>query len=347
MKRFISIIFVMVLVLSLSTPLTVIAAPLAKTIPTFTTISVFPGTSVTIRTYNFPAHDSFDVLMGPMGTRGVNGIKVATIGSGTGGSFTATFSIPNALKGSYQIALRLQSNTGSGYFAYNWFYNNSSAGPGGLPGPGGLYTGIPTIWIAGVVRDQTVTITTYNFPSNDSFDVLMNYMGTRGKNGIFIGTVSSNGGGTLTYTFNIPAILRGLYQIAIRLQSNTGSGYFAYNWFYNNTTGSTGGGGTLPPGYVGFPTFSVVSVLRDTTVTIQTYNLPPDDQFKVLMGPIGTRGIHGYYVTTINSGVGGVQTLTFNIPPQLAGSHRIAIRLQSVTGSGYYAYNWFYNNTTH
>jgi hypothetical protein len=37
-----------------------------------------------------------------------------------------TFDIPASLKGSYQIAVRLQSNTGSGYFAYNWFYNNNA-----------------------------------------------------------------------------------------------------------------------------------------------------------------------------------------------------------------------------
>ena len=62
------------------------------------------------------------------------------------------------------------------------------------------------------------------------------------------------------------------------------------------------------------------------------------------MGPIGSRGLYGYVVTTISSGTGGSQSLTFNIPAQFYGSPQVAIRLQSVTGSGYYAYNWFYNN---
>jgi hypothetical protein len=30
----------------------------------------------------------------------------------------------------------------------------------------------------------------------------------------------------------------------------------------------------------------------------------------------------------------------------LSGSFQISIRLQSISGSGFYAYNWFYNNTT-
>ena len=65
------------------------------------------------------------------------------------------------------------------------------------------------------------------------------------------------------------------------------------------------------------------------------------------MGPMGTRGVGGYYVTTVDAGSGGTATFTFDIPSQLAGSYQIAIRLQSKLGTGYYAYNWFYNNTAY
>jgi hypothetical protein len=344
MKRLKSVIIALILVLSLSTP--ALAADQDSVFPTFSIVSVVTDSSVTIRTYNFPASDSFNVLMNYMGTRGVNGIKVATIHSGTGGSFTATFNIPAALKGQYKIAIRLQSNTGSGYYAYNWFYNNTAGGSGG-PSTGTGYSGIPTFRILSVERDVSVTIKTNNFPNNDTFKVLMNYMGTRGVNGIKVDTISSGSGGAKKYTFAIPSALKGQYKIAIRLQSNTGSGYYAYNWFYNNTTGGSGGGGVPPaPGYSGYPTFSIKAVKRNQTVTIKTYNLPPNDKFKVLMGPMGTRGVNGIKVDTFDTGAGGKQTLTFNIPAQLAGSYKIAIRLQSVSGSGYYAYNWFYNNST-
>lgn len=346
MKRLFSLLIALTLLLAMYTPA---AAGGAKIIPTFAIVNVVTDASVTIQTHNFPAHDNFDVLMNYIGTRGVGGIKVATIGSGSGGSFTATFNIPNTLKGQYQIAIRLQSNTGSGYYAYNWFYNNPAGKPGGCPPGGcgcplgGCYYEIPTFSITGVVQDKNVTIQTHNFPKNDSFDVLMNYMGTRGVGGLKVATVNSDGGGSLTFTFDIPDFLKGQYKIAIRLQSNTGSGYYAYNWFFNNTTGNTGGGGI--PGYLGYPTFWISKVTRDVNVTIVTSNLPPNDKFQVLMGPIGTRGINGIPVQTIDSGAGGTQTLTFNIPAQLASSYQISIRLQSITGTGYYAYNWFYNNT--
>ncbi len=205
----------------------------------------------------------------------------------------------------------------------------------------------PTFSITGAVQDISVTITTYNLPAYDGFNVLMNTIGTKGLNGILVTSISSGTGGVKTYTFNIPAALYGLRQIAIRLQSNTGSGYYAYNWFYNNTSsGGTGGIGYFPPIHL-YPSFMISAVSRDNSVTILTHNLPASDTFEVLMGPIGTRGINGYYVTTINTGAGGTQTLTFAIPIALYGSHQISIRIQSITGSRYYAYNWFYNNSTY
>lgn len=344
MKTITSIMLVLALLIAAAIP--ALASPIASSIPTFSIVSVVTDTSVTIRTYNFPANNSFDVLMNYMGTRGVNGVKVDTVYSGAGGSFTATFAIPAVLVGQYQIAIRLQSNTGSGYYAYNWFFNNTASGPTIPPSPGGGYTGIPTFRITAVNKDSDVSIQTNNFPPSDSFDVLMNYMGTRGVNGVKVDTVSSGSGGALDFTFDIPAALYGQYQIAIRMQSNTGSGYYAYNWFYNNTTGGTGGGVPPIPGYTGYPTFSIASVVRNKTVSIVAYNLPPGDKFNVQIGPMGTRGINGIVVDNIDAGAGGSQNFTFNIPSQLKGAFQISIRLQSTTGTGYYAYNWFYNNTT-
>lgn len=212
--------------------------------------------------------------------------------------------------------------------------------PTPTPPPG--YSGFPTFSILSVERDKSVTVQTYNLPPNDKFDVTMGPMGTKGIGGIKVDTIDSGSGGSKQFTFSIPAALKGSYQIAIRMQSPT-SGYFAYNWFFNNTTGGTQP--TPPPGYSGFPTFSILSVVRDTSVTIQAYNLPPNDSFTVTMGPMGTKGVGGIVVGTADSGSGGSKQFTFTIPTALKGSYQIAIRMQSPK-SGYFAYNWFYNNTT-
>jgi len=61
--------------------------------------------------------------MGKYGTLGIGGVVIGTTNSGTGGAFSATYSIPAELKGETRIAIRLDSTTG-GFYSYNWFWNN-------------------------------------------------------------------------------------------------------------------------------------------------------------------------------------------------------------------------------
>ncbi|MBE2202346.1 MAG: hypothetical protein IAE79_27290 [Anaerolinea sp.] len=324
----------------------------AETIPTIAIVSVDSGKSVNIQTHNYPSNQTFTVRMGKIGTNGVGGTVVGTLQSGAGGSLTASFPIPEALKGEYQIAIRLESTVG--YYSFNWFYNNMAAAPpsSGSPGstPGTVYTGIPTFSVTGVQRDATVSIKTHNFPANRDFKVTMGAMGAKGVNGVVVTTTNSGNGGEFTATYNVPESLKGSYQIAIRLES--ADGYFAYNWFYNSSaaagtvTPPATGSPAVPttPVYVGVPTFSIQGVTRNGNVTILTNNLPPNRDFRVTMGGMGTKGVNGALVTTTNSGAGGALTLTYDIPAALHGSAQIAIRLESA--DGYYAYNWFYNTST-
>ena len=319
----------------------------SSTIPTISISSVVTDQTVTIQTYNFPANQNFVVTMGPFGSKVINGIPVATTNSGVGGSFSVTYAIPAQLKGSYQIAIRLQTSHAYPFYAFNWFYNNTTTGgpgTGGIPG----YTGIPTFSISAVDVDKTVTIQTTNFPPNQTFTVRMGPMGSRGINGIVVGTLQSGVGGALKATFPIPAQLQKSYQIAIRAETAHANPFFAYNWFYNNTTG-TGGNPppTVPPGpiYTGIPTFTVCSVTQNASVTIKGANFPPNQTFTVTMGAFGTQGIGGVVVGTINSGTGGALTATFGIPAQFAGWNRIALRAQTGHAYPFFAYNWFFNNT--
>lgn len=206
---------------------------------------------------------------------------------------------------------------------------------------------VPVTEITAVVRDDSVAVRTYNFPANTDFTVTMGPMGTRGINGYVVGTVNSGAGGSFNATFKIPAQLYGSYQISIRLQSGGLYPYYSYNWFYNNTTG---GPVTPPdeppdtPGYSGIPTFKITAVKRNSSVTIQTHNFPASQTFNVTMGPMGTRGINGYPVGTLESGAGGQLTKTFTIPTELYNQAQISIRAQTPHAYPYYAFNWFWNN---
>ena len=333
---------VLILLLSTGAPQTTRVSAFAGTIPTFSVIDVNPDKDITIRTNNFPANDTFAVLMGKFGTKGVNGIRVATQNSGKGGTFTAKYQIPDELKGLALIAVRLQSTTGSGYFSYNWFSNNTTgAGTGGIPVTG--YAGFPTFSIVSVEPDKTVTIQTSNLPPKDTFTVYMGKIGTKAIGGIKVGTFDSDNDKVQKLTFNIPDDLKGRSQIAIRFQSPT-TGYFAYNWFLNSTT-EAGTGGIPVTGYTGFPTFAILSVDPGKSVTIQAFNLPPSDEFVVRMATFGKQAIGGTKAGTFKSNEGGKKKLTFDIPDNLKDESRIAIRFDSPT-SGYFAYNWFWNTSS-
>ena len=212
-------------------------------IPTFDIVSVIPNGNVTVQTANFPPDKNFTVRIGLYGTLGVDGIYVGSINSGAGGSFQSTFPIPSALATETRLAIRMESLSGS-FYAFNWFPNGatSTASPTGTGGTGGasgsgaaIYTGIPTFTITSVSQDNSVTITTSNFPPNEDFQVTMGAYGSAGIGGTPVTTTSSGDGGSFSATYTIPANLAGSQRMAIRLASAAG-GYYAYNWFWNNTT---------------------------------------------------------------------------------------------------------------
>src|SRR5574340_1046104 len=222
------------------------------------------------------------------------------------------------------------------------------------------YTGYPTFDILSVEKDVSVTIQTNNLPPNQTFTVRMGKLGTKGIDGEIIKTFDSAAGGTQKLTFTIPAALKGLAYISIRMDSP--AGYYAYNWFTNTTFTSTlvktgtvaAGTKTVTPtptktpsgtvtatktptrtptkststtltatpvsGYYVIPIFSITAVVRDSKVTIKTSNFPANQTFTVRMGPAGTRAINGTVIGTTDSGAGGSFEATYTIPEGLKGS---------------------------
>ncbi|MGQ0604756.1 MAG: LysM peptidoglycan-binding domain-containing protein [Anaerolineales bacterium] len=92
----------------------------------------------------------------------------------------------------------------------------------------------------------------------------------------------------------------------------------------------------------GIPIITINAVVRDQTVTISARNFPAGQSFNVRMGAYGTQALGGVHVGSTNTG-NGTFTATYNVPANLRGSTRIAIRLEG--SGGYYSYNWFWNNT--
>lgn len=230
------------------------STPPAATIPTISIIDVVAGQTVTIQTANFPPDQTFRVTMGKIGTRGIDGIEVDSTNSEAGGVLTETYTIPPELRDEALISIRLESP--QGFFSYNWFFNTTASvpvtgttatpaptatatlsptpAPTGTTTPATAVSGIPTITITGVVRDQQVSIQAANFPPDQNVRVMLGKMGTRGISGIVVDTTPSGSTGSFSGIYSIPSELAGMGQIAIRLEST--GGYFGYNWFFNNTT---------------------------------------------------------------------------------------------------------------
>ena len=350
---------VIVLLLTMLFPAVLGISKAQAAYPSFTISEVKKDESVTILTQDMPMNLDWKVLMGEYNARGEKGIEVATFNSGAGGSLSATFNIPDALKGRAMISIRIESLTG-GYYYYNWFWNDEENGtwptpaPTVTPAPTQVPPTLPTITIKSVDPGESVTIIAANFPKNLEFVAMMNKMWTRGIDGVEVGKLTSSATGAFEATFDIPEEFKDHERIAIRLESTTG-GYYSYNWFWNLSGGvvvtpeptptATPAPTSTPAPAVKYPTFNIVAVEKDNTVSVEGKDFPAETEFTVLMGQMWTMGIKGIEAGTFNSGDGGDMAATFNIPAELAGLIRISIRLQATSG-GWYAYNWFWNNTT-
>jgi len=344
MKKFIFS-FIILTLLTFLTLLPINENAHAETTPTITILGVTEDTKVTFQTHNFPANKVFEVRMGLIGTKGVDGILVGTLDSGGGGSLKFTCAIPADLHDKSSIAIRLESTTG-GYYAYNWF-SNATFGThvGGTPINADIAPS-PSIIPLSVKEGELVVIKAAGFLQNKDIDIRMGKYGTEGVDGILVKSVNSGEDGGFIEDIEIPEELKSESKVAIRFEVS-GDSTAVYTWFENQTGGSGGtsgdNGGTET--LTGIPTISILSVDEDKTLTLRTYNFPAGRDFKVLMGKMGTKGVNGIHVTTVNSESGGSFTKTFEIPDDLKGDYRIAIRLQTSDGV-FYAYNWFYNNTS-
>lgn len=315
-----------------------------------TVVSVEKGKSVTIQVVNMPAYKEFRVRMNKIGTQGVGGTIAGTVKTGKDGSVTARLPIPSLYKDLSLVAIRIEATDSTGYYAYNWFTNNtsgssSSTSTGSSSSPSTTVTGSGKISIVSVEEDVDVTITAKYLAANRLHTVWFDWRNQKGIiNSLKAGTVKSDSSGSLKATIKMPVGIHDRREVGIRLVD--GFSTSAALWFLN-VTSDDGTGGSSPSGSdKGIPYFVIQSVKEDDSVTIKAYNFPTKKEFVVRMGKMGTEGVDGTKVETFKTGKDASFTATFDIPSKLWNRDQIAIRIEAADGSGYYAYNWFYNTTT-
>lgn len=204
---------------------------------------------------------------------------------------------------------------------------------------------VPSFEIVSVVPDEVVTIQTSDFPEDMKFDVLIGRYGNFGMDGTKVATQDSGKGGAFTATYTIPADLKGVEKLSIRLE-NKETGYYSYNWFENAVLPAKDGTATAIPATVEEvvyqPSFTITGVEMDKSISVTGSGFPVNLDYDVLMGVYGLNGVGGVKVTTQNTGPKGEFKATYTIPADLQGAYKIFIRLES-TKSNYFAYNYFFN----
>ena len=254
----------------------------------------------------------------------------------------------------YKIGLRfgvswpmIAANNGIGY-PY-WVYAGQYlciSGPGysyGYPGysyPYYSYYGYNYynygvgVTITNNIVDKNVSIQTSWLPRYEVYDVLIGTCQNAGYGGTWVGKIATDGvDGVYSGKYKIPAAYHGISCLAVRLTSQV-SGSTGYATFSNGTGSSV----TAPLD------FSVISVVRNKTVTIIINNATKGLKYKIYIGHEGTGATGGTYVATFIPDSNKPATLTYKIPEKLKGSTRLDLRIKGMS-TGEDIYHTFRNST--
>lgn len=317
-------------------------------------LSVVSGESVSIRVSGMAANTPVTVRMGTAVSKGRAGEIIGTAVTSGEGSWRATYAIPASLKTQKKLAIRVEVTAEINQFAYQSFVNvskgkattvsgGSSSSGSGIPTGSSLNLG--NITITDVVEDKSVTIKVTGAPAGGRLAVWIDWNNRNGvMQGRQAGTVKAGSDGSLNVTIKLPSAAVDRGTLRVRLQGLDGSTYLAYRWFINAKSDSGSGSGAPATSTGGIPYVVVISVEEDDSVKIKAFNFPKGD-YVIFMDEVGSGAKNGIKVDTVTIKAGRTFTGTFDIPEDLEGEDEIAIRVENVDESAYYAFTWFDNES--
>lgn len=191
-------------------------------------LSVEEDESVTLRGKSLWANARYTVSLSRYDNKVFSSVVVGSAYTDKNGAFTATYAIPKELVDVARIEVRLDN--GRGDAATNWFINATADDyTGGEGSPAFSFS------LVSVEEDEWVKIKTSNLPANVTFNALMGKAGSKGVDGISVGSLRSDDGGSVRATFEIPADLQGRSKIDLRLE-NKALGIYYYMTLFNEDT---------------------------------------------------------------------------------------------------------------
>lgn len=335
--------------------------------PTFWVHDVIRNESITIQVTDFPKGDPrYMVQLGRIGTLFVP-IGVGELETNSGTSFRQTFRIPARLHGQRNLAIQIVSRA-DGSYAHDIFANETGwntnklftlspvahASSQDANSSVNIFQG-PSFWVSDVDLTTSMPRVTIKVEQYDGLDKYRVLVGENNANfqALPVLMLDEDSPFEGRYTFDLPSGLWDDDEIMIKLVNthNGNSGSTAVtietDWEvitpygqYTTTYFDLAAKSKEPR--TGAPSTRILSVSQNTEVTLQLLNMPPEKDFLVTMGPIGTQGIGGFVIGTQTTGAGGNFIVTYPIPAQLQNEGLISIRFQS-TSSGHYAFDYFAN----
>jgi LysM repeat protein len=189
-----------------------------------TALEVEEDQYVTLQGKKMVANSRYTIYLSKYGAYPTGAIFMGSVLTDKNGAFTKTYRIPSKLVDIAKIAIHLSNGRDA---TSNWFINATAEGnTGGEGAPEFSFS------ISSVEEGEWVRIRTSNLPANVTFDVRMGKAGSKGVNGIKVGTLRDEDGGSLRATFDIPSQWQGRSKIDIRIE-NKALGIYDYVTFEN------------------------------------------------------------------------------------------------------------------
>ncbi len=222
---------ILISLLALTFPHTVIARPLNAVKVNFEILSVKQDESVTIRTIDFPVRTNFTVIMGKATNRAVNGAASKDFNSGAGGKQEFTFPIPEEIKGTAIIGIRIESK--DGYEGYNWFFNRTQTQ---LIPDSSLK---PDMTFSEVVKNTSATVKVTNLAPETLYRVRVGPQPSFYQDYVTVDSVTTDSNGAVTFPIQLGENVKDAEFISVRMD---GASRYVYNTFRN-----VNGGTVVPP----------------------------------------------------------------------------------------------------
>jgi hypothetical protein len=210
------------------------AAPLPVVTLAFDVVGIQEGSSVTLRTRDFPLRTNFVVRMDKPGKQAAGGLEVYTFRSEQGGVLELTVPIPEPLSDALILAVRVESK--DGYLATGWFINENMAY---RPKDKAVK---PELSFADVRKGQGARVIGKNFPPDTPMAVRVGPFLTFYRDYVFVERVQTNPDGVLAFDLALPESLHSASHIMVRLD---GGGASAANNYQN-----VDGGAAVPAGQI-------------------------------------------------------------------------------------------------